>query len=125
MTKPYLANGGGSPPLFSPPPFTHAVYPSLFTHPLIHNLSRNALSDGSIYCVVVMKKQHHTTTTYFIFFIYILFFFYIYIYFFFYFRFSTAKPVVFDCRTNGFSLSNQTEPTVLHQNNQIEAMVLS
>jgi len=72
------AKGGSPPPLFSPPPFNHAIYPSpfsppffihavysspfspsLFAHPLIHSLSRNALSDGSVYCVVVMKKQHH------------------------------------------------------------------
>jgi len=46
-----LENGGGPPPLFSPP---------LFTHALIHSLSHIALSDGSIYCVVVMKQKHHS-----------------------------------------------------------------
>ena len=53
MPKLLLANSGGPPPLFSPPPFTQASYPQLFTHcfsstPLIHSPSHAALFDGSI-----------------------------------------------------------------------------
>jgi len=38
----------------------HGFSPLPFTHALIHSPSPVPLSDGSIYCVVVMKQKHHS-----------------------------------------------------------------
>ena len=77
--------------------FHHRLSPTQF----IHSPLPAPLSDGSIYCLVMVKQKHHSPYI-FLFIFYIIIYIYIYFYINIYIRFFTAKPLVFRKITNGF-----------------------